>query len=57
MTLSRRDFLKIGGASCIVDGTGAALVGCSPAGGSSDAPLAETGETSLVGYAPVNFTE
>ncbi len=27
MTISRRDFLKIGGASCIVAGAGAALAG------------------------------
>ena len=44
MTISRRDFLKIGGASCIVAGAGAALAGCSPAGGEAEAPLAETGE-------------
>ena len=57
MTISRRDFLKIGGASCIVAGAGAALVGCSPAGGADDKALAETGEAALVGYAPVNFTD
>ncbi len=57
MTISRRDFLKIGGASCIVAGAGAALAGCSPAGGEAEAPLAETGEAALVGYAPVNFTD
>ena len=57
MTISRRDFLKIGGASCIVAGAGAALAGCSPAGGEAAAPLAETGEAALVGYAPVNFTD
>ena len=56
MTLSRRDFLKIGGASCIVAGTGAALAGCAPAGG-ADGPLAETGDAALVGYEPVNFRE
>ena len=48
MTISRRDFLKIGGASCIVAGAGAALAGCSPAGGEAEAPLAETGEAALV---------
>ena len=52
MTISRRDFLKIGGASCIVAGAGAALVGCSPAGGADDKALAETGEATLVGYSP-----
>lgn len=57
MTISRRDFLKIGGASCIVAGAGAALAGCSPAGGEAEAPLAETGEAALVGYAPVNFAD
>ena len=59
MTISRRDFLKIGGASCIVAGTGAALAGCSPAGdgGAVGGALAETGEAALVGYAPVSFSD
>ncbi|WP_160213524.1 FAD-dependent oxidoreductase [Adlercreutzia aquisgranensis] len=59
MTLSRRDFLKIGGASCLVAGAGA-LAGCSPAGEQkATEPVsagADTGE-GLAGYAPVNFTE
>lgn len=55
MTLSRRDFLKIGGASCLVAGTGAALAGC--ASSDDSAPLADTGEAALVGYQPVSFAE
>ena len=57
MTVSRRDFLKIGGASCLVAGAGAALAGCGPASKGSDAPLADTGELALVGYRPVAFAE
>lgn len=56
MTLSRRDFLKVGGASCLVASTGAALAGCAPGGGDTDG-LAETGEEMLVGYQPVSFAE
>ncbi|WP_304427406.1 FAD-binding protein, partial [uncultured Adlercreutzia sp.] len=58
MTLSRRDFLKAGGATCLIAGAGAALAGCSPSGDAGDSgALAETGEVTLVGYQPVNFTE
>lgn len=56
MTLSRRDFLKVGGASCLVASASVALTGCAPGGGDADS-LAETGEEMLVGYQPVSFTE
>ena len=59
MTLSRRDFLKVGGATCIVAGAGAALAGCSPQDNASEnlAATGEGAEASLAGYQPVNFTD
>lgn len=57
MKLSRRDFLKVGGATCLVAGAGAALTGCSPSDASQDETLANTGEVNLVGYQPINFSQ
>ena len=55
MELSRRNFLKLGGASCIVLGAGA-LAGCSPKGGEEGSAPAAEGEN-LAGYQNVNFSK
>ncbi|WP_165249549.1 FAD-dependent oxidoreductase [Adlercreutzia sp. ZJ141] len=59
MTLSRRDFLKVGGVTCIVAGAGTALAGCSPKSDGSEkaTQTGEGSEAALVGYQPVNFTD
>ncbi len=59
MELSRRDLLRMGGAACLVAGTGAALAGCNAGQPSSSAGGTDAGtaEGTIVGASGVNFTE
>lgn len=56
-SMDRRNFFKLAGASGITLAAGAALAGCAAPAGGSSAPASGSASETVVGTAPVNFTE